>query len=53
MEIPDVITIFRRPIEKRCDTRERVVEEIRLTVIHEIAHHFGIAEQSLEGTAYQ
>jgi predicted Zn-dependent protease with MMP-like domain len=45
--LPDRITIFRRPILRMCDTEEQVVHEVRVTVVHEIAHHFGIDERRL------
>ncbi len=45
--LPDKITLFQRAIESICDTDERVVEEVRATVIHEIAHHFGIDDNAL------
>lgn len=44
---PDKITIFKRPIESTCDSREEIAEQVRITVIHEIAHHFGIGEERL------
>src|SRR5215217_3751246 len=37
--LPDRITIFRNPTLEVCDTPEDVVEEVRITVVHEIAHH--------------
>jgi len=40
--LPDRILIFRHPILAICDTYEEVIEEVRITVVHEIAHHFGI-----------
>ncbi len=40
--LPDRITIFRNPTLAICDTREEVVDEVAITVVHEIAHHFGI-----------
>jgi predicted Zn-dependent protease with MMP-like domain len=40
--LPDRITIFRFPTLAVCETVEEVVEEVRVTVVHEIAHHFGI-----------
>lgn len=52
MALPDKITIFRRPIEAACDTRRDVVREVRATVIHELAHHFGISDAELEQTEY-
>ncbi len=45
--LPDRITIFRRPILRMCDSEEDVVREVRVTVVHEIAHHFGIEEERL------
>jgi predicted Zn-dependent protease with MMP-like domain len=45
--LPDRITIFRNPTLEICDTREDVVEEVRITVVHEIAHHFGIDDERL------
>lgn len=45
--LPDRITIFRNPTLAICDTREEVVEEVTITVIHEIAHHFGIDDDRL------
>ena len=46
--LPDRITIFRRPILAICADREEVVREVRITVIHEIAHHFGIGDDRLD-----
>jgi predicted Zn-dependent protease with MMP-like domain len=45
--LPDKITIFRRPIERACHTPEEMTNEIRITVIHELAHHFGIEEDRI------
>jgi len=45
--LPDRITIFRRPILSICDSEEDVVEEVAVTVVHEIAHHFGIDDGRL------
>jgi predicted Zn-dependent protease with MMP-like domain len=47
MVLPDKITIFRRPIERACPTPEEMADEIRITVIHELAHHFGIEEDRI------
>lgn len=46
---PDVIYIFQQPIEALCASEDEVREEVRRTVWHEIAHHFGIDEERLEG----
>jgi predicted Zn-dependent protease with MMP-like domain len=45
--LPDRITIFRNPILNICDTEDQVVNEVRVTVVHEIAHHFGIDDARL------
>ena len=45
--LPDKITIFRGPLE-RDFTREELEEQVRITVVHEIAHHFGFGEERLE-----
>lgn len=45
--LPDRITIFRRPTLSMCETRAEVVEEVLITVVHEIAHHFGIDDAHL------
>jgi predicted Zn-dependent protease with MMP-like domain len=45
--LPDRITIFRRPILAICDTEDDVIEEVAVTVVHEIAHHFGIDDERL------
>ena len=45
--LPDRITIYRQPILELCDSREDVVEEVTVTVVHEIAHHFGISDARL------
>jgi predicted Zn-dependent protease with MMP-like domain len=45
--LPDRIVIFRNPILNLCRTEEEVVEEVAITVVHEIAHHFGIDDSRL------
>jgi predicted Zn-dependent protease with MMP-like domain len=45
--LPDQITIYRLPILWRCSTSEDVVHQVRVTVVHEVAHHFGISDERL------
>ena len=45
--LPDRITVFRRPTLAVCADRAEVVDEVRITVVHEIAHHFGIDDARL------
>ena len=45
--LPDRITIYRNPTLKICETLDDVVDEVNITVVHEIAHHFGIDDARL------
>jgi predicted Zn-dependent protease with MMP-like domain len=45
--LPDRITIFRNPILACCHSEQQVIDEVRITVVHEIAHHFGISDARL------
>lgn len=45
--LPDRIIIYRRAICAICSTEDEVVEQVRRTVIHEVAHHFGIGDERL------
>jgi predicted Zn-dependent protease with MMP-like domain len=45
--LPDRITIFREPILEICASRDDVIHEVAVTVVHEIAHHFGIPDDRL------
>lgn len=46
--LPDRITIYRLPLLAICDSDEALREEVRHTVVHELAHHFGIDDDRLE-----
>jgi predicted Zn-dependent protease with MMP-like domain len=45
--LPDRITIYQDAIVDICADRDEVVREVAVTVVHEIAHHFGIDEETL------
>jgi predicted Zn-dependent protease with MMP-like domain len=45
--LPDTITIYREALLDACAREDEVVEEVAITVIHEIAHHFGIDDDRL------
>ena len=47
MVMPDRITIFRQPICALADDEDEVVRQVRVTVVHEVAHHFGIDDRRL------
>ncbi len=45
--LPDRILIFRNPILRMCANEQQVAQEVRVTVRHEVAHHFGISDARL------
>ena len=45
--LPDTITIYRDALLDICDNDGEVVDEVAITVIHEVAHHFGIDDERL------
>lgn len=49
---PDAIYIFQEPLEAYCRTREELLEEIEITVVHEIAHFLGFDDDDLEALGY-
>lgn len=49
---PDIIYIFREPLEEYCRSRRELIEEIEITVVHEIAHYLGFSEQQLQDLGY-
>ena len=53
MVLPDRILVFKGPLERWCSTREELVEEIEVTVIHEVAHHFGIDDDRLHELGWE
>ena len=46
--LPDKVTIFQEPLEQACATDAELVTEVSSTVLHELAHHFGISDEELE-----
>lgn len=50
--MPDRIFVFRFPLQEMCDSVEQLEEEVRITVVHEIAHHFGFGEAALHELGY-
>ncbi len=49
---PDTILIFQEPLQESCESVEELVEEIEITVVHEIAHYLGMTEEELENLGY-
>jgi len=50
--MPDRITIYRLPITDRCATEAEVVDMVRVTVVHEVGHHFGLSDSRLRELGY-
>lgn len=48
-EMPGVLTLYRRPLEEWCRSKEELVGQIARTVYHEIGHHFGFDEDDMPG----
>lgn len=48
MTLPDRIYLFQEPIEQVAESSREVVRQVRVTVLHELAHHFGISDQRLD-----
>src|SRR6476620_4483525 len=48
MVLPDKITLFQDALESVCQDEDTLRNEVRVTVIHELAHHFGIADRRLQ-----
>ena len=46
-ELPDRIVIYREPLLEHCESIDELVEEIHVTLVHEIAHYFGIDDERL------
>lgn len=46
--MPDKISIYQEPIEMLCESDDEVREQVRVTVLHELAHYFGIGDDRLD-----
>jgi len=51
--LPDRIVIYQRPIEAVARNRREIQKEIRITLMHEIGHHFGLGEEELSEAGYE
>jgi predicted Zn-dependent protease with MMP-like domain len=45
--LPDEIVIFQGPLERLATDEDALAEQVRITVVHEVAHHFGISDDRL------
>ena len=53
MAMPDQVSIFRLPLSEMCHDDDELVAEVRVTVIHELAHHFGIDDDRLHELGWE
>ena len=51
--LPDTISIYRLPLEESFPDPEELREEIRITVLHELAHYFGLDEERIAELGYE
>jgi predicted Zn-dependent protease with MMP-like domain len=51
-QLPDRIFLYRRPLLAYCDDLDQLADEVRVTVVHEVAHHFGIDDARLHELGY-
>lgn len=49
---PDRIYLFRGPLARMCTTSEELAHEVRVTVVHEVGHHFGLDDDRLHDLGY-
>jgi predicted Zn-dependent protease with MMP-like domain len=50
--LPDVVYVFQQDIEEVCDSAEQLKSEVRITVLHELGHYFGMDEEQLDQLGY-
>ncbi|MCP4249971.1 MAG: metallopeptidase family protein [bacterium] len=53
VSLPERIVIYQNNVQRHCRTRREIVDEIRITVLHEIGHHFGLDEEDLERLGFE
>lgn len=51
--LPDRITVFQKPLEAICTSRLELIEEVQRTVVHEVAHYFGIEEDRISELGWE
>lgn len=51
-DLPDVITVYKGPHERVCDSADQLAEEVRKTVVHEVGHYFGLDDDELYAMGY-
>ena len=52
MVLPDKITLFRGPLERACANSAELMEQVRITVVHEVSHHIGLDEDRIDALGW-
>jgi predicted Zn-dependent protease with MMP-like domain len=50
---PDAVYLFKRNLERICTSREELIEEVRITLLHEVGHYMGLDEQQIADSGYR
>ncbi|WJY93346.1 Possibl zinc metallo-peptidase [Corynebacterium faecale] len=50
--LPDTITIYKGALQRHCHSEEHLAEQVRVTVLHEVGHYFGLEEHDLHRLGY-
>ena len=48
MVLPDKISLFQKPLQGICSSLDELTSEVQQTIIHEVAHHFGLSDRQIE-----
>jgi predicted Zn-dependent protease with MMP-like domain len=51
--LPDVIVLYRQPLLAACRTRSKLIQQIQLTLLHEIGHHFGLSDDEMDAWEHE
>ncbi len=51
--LPDVIVLYRQPLLAACPTRKKLIQQIQLTLLHEIGHHFGLSDDEMHAWEHE
>ncbi len=51
--LPDVIVLYRKPLLAECRDRRELIQQIQLTLLHEIGHHFGFPEEEMDAWEHE
>lgn len=50
--LPDTITIYKNALQDMCSTEDELIQQVKITVIHEVGHHFGLSDDDLHALGW-